>query len=284
MINHVIIQAKLQKIQAQFRYSESPDNLISPDHLKRPGHLTFSRYLPSPELEISGVLDKHKCILYIAKKYSLMKKALISLLFCFTIVMCAQPMAAQKSSETPSLRGSEITISYGNFTSSTFFMEMASLTEIIVTLGLVQDNINITNPTGVVSFTYLYNFNKLIALGGSLGYEYASGYLTNSKGITTGNIYMNFANLAVECDFTYRVWENVKLYGMVGLAATWLNANYSYSDPSHGNLIISSVIPNLQVTPFGIRFGKQVGGFMEIGFGYKGWVNAGLSVKLNKMK
>jgi hypothetical protein len=35
--------------------------------------------------------------------------------------------------------------------------------------------------------------------------------------------------------------------------------------------------PTFQITPFGVRAGKQTGVFAEIGYGYKGIINLGLS-------
>ncbi|MDZ7738042.1 MAG: hypothetical protein U5K32_03030 [Bacteroidales bacterium] len=34
---------------------------------------------------------------------------------------------------------------------------------------------------------------------------------------------------------------------------------------------------HFQVSPLGFRLGKQIGAFAEIGFGYKGILNAGIS-------
>ncbi|MCK4288204.1 MAG: hypothetical protein KAW86_03280, partial [Bacteroidales bacterium] len=34
---------------------------------------------------------------------------------------------------------------------------------------------------------------------------------------------------------------------------------------------------NFQITAVGVRLGKSLGGFMELGFGYKGLLNFGLS-------
>jgi hypothetical protein len=37
--------------------------------------------------------------------------------------------------------------------------------------------------------------------------------------------------------------------------------------------------PTGQLTPFGIRYGKNTGAFAEIGWGYKGILNLGVSAK-----
>jgi hypothetical protein len=40
-----------------------------------------------------------------------------------------------------------------------------------------------------------------------------------------------------------------------------------------------SIGPTGQLTPFGIRYGKNTGAFAEIGWGYKGILNLGVSAK-----
>lgn len=42
---------------------------------------------------------------------------------------------------------------------------------------------------------------------------------------------------------------------------------------------VEDIVTTTYIAPVGIRFGKDFGGFMEMGYGYKGMLNAGLSLR-----
>jgi hypothetical protein len=69
----------------------------------------------------------------------------------------------------------------------------------------------------------------------------------------------------------YIATKSFQMYGLLGLGF----AIASYPDVDIKNIPILS----FHFTPLGLRFGKNIGGFCEIGYGYRGIVNAGLSVR-----
>jgi len=85
-----------------------------------------------------------------------------------------------------------------------------------------------------------------------------------------------------ELEVPYYIQHGLKLYMVVGLGARFSSANISdlstaYAPYTHPEPNV--VIPALQYTPIGVRFGTGIGGFAELGWGYKGIINAGFFMK-----
>ncbi|MDR0790173.1 MAG: hypothetical protein LBO06_05220 [Bacteroidales bacterium] len=120
--------------------------------------------------------------------------------------------------------------------------------------------------------TYRYWFNKRIALGGSFLIDFNSVMLKKEVHGTFEEHTRIYPTITAEfvVNYVYRpVWQ---LYGLIGAGATI--AIVSNSDfPSLGFF-------NMHISPLGLRVGKDIGGFIEFGYGYKGIINAGVSVRL----
>lgn len=80
---------------------------------------------------------------------------------------------------------------------------------------------------------------------------------------------------AFEPTFIYKTFSKCKLYGLAGVGATWVTQKKVNSSGPAENAGWFTY----QLTPFGIRFGENVGVFAELGYGYKGIANAGVSVE-----
>ncbi|MBS1688231.1 MAG: hypothetical protein JSS96_05870 [Bacteroidetes bacterium] len=86
--------------------------------------------------------------------------------------------------------------------------------------------------------------------------------------------------LSPELEVPYYIQHGLKLYMVVGLGARFSaatidgNSTSSYARPEP-----NVIIPALQYTPIGVRFGTGIGGFAELGWGYKGIINAGFFMK-----
>jgi hypothetical protein len=81
--------------------------------------------------------------------------------------------------------------------------------------------------------------------------------------------------MAFECVFHHYDKGNVAIYSLAGLAHYFTQdqmINYSDQTYSDGGM-------TFQATPLGVRFGKTVGVFAELGFGYKGILNFGIGSK-----
>ena len=148
----------------------------------------------------------------------------------------------------------------------------------IVTLGyLVQ-------PGSYKAFTpfagYRYWFTKRFVLGGTFAYDVNSVKVYNAdhrdQMREINRYYMTFA---VEPTFNYVCQPSWQLYGSFGLGLTIVHfADAVFDDGRKANV---SRVPyvNVHATPVGVRFGKEFGGFVEIGYGYKGILNAGINYR-----
>jgi hypothetical protein len=87
----------------------------------------------------------------------------------------------------------------------------------------------------------------------------------------------------VKCIYTQRFRSC--FYGVLGLGISHFNESYDYYDGGFDEYNRTrGSIPNIQVTPFGFRYGGDFAGFLEIGLGYKGLLSCGLSYNFNTRK
>ena len=151
---------------------------------------------------------------------------------------------------------------------------------------------------GATFVTYRHFFTRRFALSGSVGADFETGtisygnpeYRINGTGYSGNAGRYNVAayTVAVEGMLTYMRHESVMLYGCLGVGVTSVQYKYTIFDNApHGSPVQVSSNPynaqlttvNLQLTGFGIRVGNKVAGFLEVGLGYKGLLNAGISAR-----
>ena len=131
------------------------------------------------------------------------------------------------------------------------------------------------------SIGYRYWFNKKVGIGVNFSFDKCTVTETYVKEVNTFlwilptfeyeyNIYdLYYYTTAVNFNWNYVNRPIFQLYGNVGMGTTIVQS-------SDG---INKLYFNMHVSPFGVRVGKMVAGFTEVGFGYKGIINMGLSVK-----
>ena len=132
-------------------------------------------------------------------------------------------------------------------------------------------NSHYTNSTGTSALTFRYYFTKDVTLGLGMGYENINGwgsFLTFAPELTVR--YLDTRN--------YRV--RVRLYGAISYGISVFDD--LYVAPGHADG--SGPKPwGFQATPFGIRVGRQVAWFAELGLGYKGLIHTGACVRFPKV-
>jgi len=127
-------------------------------------------------------------------------------------------------------------------------------------------------PKTLANLSYYYRIKPKIAIGMGIGYN-----STQNAGIHKQNSKPSYqtktAVMAFEMKFFYQEKEHLSLYGKAGFG------NFYRQDQmtSYPDEIYSDAAITFQATPLGIRFGKKVGAFAEIGYGYKGIINLGVS-------
>jgi hypothetical protein len=169
----------------------------------------------------------------------------------------------------------ELNASYGVVTTEQIITSLVTVT--ITVVGGVAGNYLISDfkSTGGLFLTYRHHTkNGKAAFGLAMGIDNTKGKIINaSTNVEKGTITSKSFTIAGEGLVNYLNKEKFKLYGFLGAGYSTIKFSYTPSvtavNPSSGHF-------NFQATPIGFRFGKDVGGFIELGFGYKGLFNAGL--------
>jgi hypothetical protein len=91
----------------------------------------------------------------------------------------------------------------------------------------------------------------------------------------------NVTTVAAELKGIYPGLDNpyFQMYGLIGLGASFYHERTNPTMAIDGTTL-HPVFFNSQWTPFGFRFGADLGGFVELGIGYKGLASAGLSYRI----
>lgn len=130
----------------------------------------------------------------------------------------------------------------------------------------VSRNYNVphSNSSGVLGVNYRYYLTRDVTLGLGFGYENISNW----------GSFVTFApELTVAYLDTRQERTRIKLYGAFSYGISILqdqNVGVGHADETGPKPWA------FQATPLGVRLGRQVAGFLEVGFGYKGIVNGGI--------
>ncbi len=125
--------------------------------------------------------------------------------------------------------------------------------------------------SGVYNLTYRYYLNKDVTLGLGIGTENI-------------NNYASFTSIVPEVSVCYMDTRHdqvrVRLYGSFAYGVTIFHDNkvaVGHADQS------GLWAYGFQAVPFGIRIGRQVAFFTEIGLGYKGLVHSGVDFRFPRV-
>ena len=177
----------------------------------------------------------------------------------------------------------EIYAGVGLFNDNQAFSMVGDLLGTVLTFGqLVQPNKYwiLTPAVG-----YRYWFNKSVGIGAHFAFDKNSVRALHLHDTSTSsdnewrvhNRY--FYTIALDFNWNYMNRDICQLYGNIGLGVSLVN--FSDNKTTNPDAKLTQLpFPNLHLSPLGIRVGKTFAGFAEIGWGYKGIINAGLSVKL----
>ena len=129
---------------------------------------------------------------------------------------------------------------------------------------------NLVLRKGSFFVTYKYHVTEKFALGAAAGYNAAADenkytYFDRHKTRRTA------FTIAFESTFYWVKKKNFQLYSLAG-------AGVFHKKIDKDGLVTTDAGPSFQVTPAGIRFGREVGIFLEVGSGYKGAANGGVSL------
>ncbi|MDR2680148.1 MAG: hypothetical protein LBC47_04985 [Tannerella sp.] len=128
---------------------------------------------------------------------------------------------------------------------------------------------------GSVHLGYKYHSSRIFAVGGFVAYDYAQskGFVA---GIETGKFYKTHYTFALETELTYLPLGAFNMYALAGIGRTFYHLKYKSNNGENLNDSATNPYTTFQITPVGLRFGRNAGAFLELGFGYRGILNAGL--------
>lgn len=203
-----------------------------------------------------------------------MKK--IILLICLVLFLFAGSMA-QKADLNSDFPRNDVRISYGMTTVNQIALTMLVATSSIFIIPLDTALRISVNGYGAFAFQYQYRLSKLIQLGALVTYNPGSFEIRYDKGTTSYTSSM-FLSFMPRVDFTYIRKPLFTLYSGIALGATYMLFRNNYTNQPDD--VSSGVSFGFQLNGIGIRVGKDIGGFLEIGFGSQGLFNFGVSARL----
>ena len=131
-----------------------------------------------------------------------------------------------------------------------------------------------TKNLGEFRLAYAYTPKEKWHFGVAFSYN-RSEFDALKSGEKLGEQTNTYYTAAGEATFSFLKKESLRLYVLWGAGATFGSAKKTkYANEnivrSHGTMF------NFQITPIGISYGKQWGGFAEFGFGYRGLLSFGV--------
>ena len=195
----------------------------------------------------------------------------LRIIFVFILIGVVIQVSAQEKGN------SEIKLGYGVITSTQTINDIEQIFEMAFTLGSIS-YIN-EKSTGAIHLGYNYFLSNKFTLGVNFAYEQIKSDVKSGND-AIGDMNATFYTVSIESCFHYVRKEKINMYSGLGLAYSFGNIDFNSSTTAEDSFSSTANIPNFQIIGFGIRGGNTFAGFAEVGFGYKGVICAGLSVKL----
>lgn len=140
--------------------------------------------------------------------------------------------------------------------------------------------LNETGDVGEFRISYAYTPQEKWHYGATLSYS-STNYDVNLNQEKIGEQVNTYYTLAAETRYSYLKKEKLDVYALLGAGATFgtskkkhQNNTFEADDNYHDTFF------NFQITPLGVRYGNQWGGFAELGFGYRGIFSFGIFYNL----
>lgn len=201
-------------------------------------------------------------------KVMIMKKKKIGMICAISFLCMTASVYAQEKKH-------ELEIGVGIFS----FNEIADFMSEMIISGLPTGMKEVNGVSyGTEFIAYKYRVTDRLGLGGAFTFNYGTTDLVDVNRDKFGEALRNHYTLAAEADFRYLNTPLLKLYGLVGAGGTLYNLTYARDGQPDEKK--SQPYFTFHVTPIGLKVGNNWGGFCELGFGYRGIVNAGLFVNL----
>ncbi len=194
--------------------------------------------------------------------------------YLFVAVLLCCPVCLQAQNETVR---HEISVGGGYYSNS----ELLDLYTELVTMGFTggyasYENEKFRNP---LSIEYYYHVSPLIGVGAIAVYTHSKKDIVYGGDIE-GRTKSNYFTLMPAVKINWLRKNAWGLYSKVGLGASYRNEKMTSYDKSVSSKTENDVIFNFQATAIGVEAGSEnYRGFMELGIGEQGVVNAGVRLR-----
>lgn len=146
---------------------------------------------------------------------------------------------------------------------------------IVITLGNFYKN-DMTF-SGLPFLTYHYSANSRFGFGGTVGYYSSAGNLVQEGGsVVVGDFRERNYIAAAELDYHWVMRPGFQLYSGAGFGVRIRRGTYTDADETD---TVAKALPAFHLNALGLRIGKKVGFFAELGVGYKGILAAGVNAQ-----
>lgn len=143
----------------------------------------------------------------------------------------------------------------------------------------VRDNFK---GSGIISISYnRISGNELFLIGASISYNNSKSRIYH-LGNDVGELQRNYLTAAVELNYRYQNLNKVQIYSGLGIGYKFGTEKLVPSSETGLDSSKSSINSVAwHINAIGIRVGSRLGAFFELGYGYKGIINAGASFQIN---
>jgi len=129
---------------------------------------------------------------------------------------------------------------------------------------------------GMLSTGYRYALSNRFSIGADLSYANASSDMKNKSTNEITYRKSNFYMVLPTAKYSYVKRGIIDFYGTVASGAILANGS---DRTDHEKTTTNDIIFAFQVNPLGLRIGKDWGGFLEAGYGFKGIFALGASYR-----
>jgi hypothetical protein len=197
------------------------------------------------------------------------------LLFCLLLTGMALVNSATAQEKT-TLKN-EFRVGYGMLTGVEMANAIFSIWPAIGYNAILRDTIADYSPSfyGAGGLEYSRHLKPWVSIGISATINPINTYLKSIRGYEyTWTYYL--LSVMPRVDFYYLNKGVVSLYSGLQVGASFIFWNDKTGNTNYYDF---GVTPAFHVNAFGIRIGKEIGGYMEWGYGFRGIVNFGVSAK-----
>lgn len=172
-------------------------------------------------------------------------------------------------------RTHDLSLQFGFLSTDQFTDILEDIVLIVITLGnYYKEDMKFT---GIPFLTYHYSANSRFGIGAAFGYYGSSGDLVQEGGdVVVGDFRERNYIAAAELDYHWVMRPGFQLYSGAGLGVRIRRGTYTDEGETD---TMTKALPAFHLNALGLRVGKKVGFFAELGLGYKGLLAAGINAQ-----